>query len=185
MEKNNFIKKIISTIILVGILSLLGYVIYSMGNYVSTLEKQVRDRNVLIQRLTDSEKILNKYFDIEVDTLNNMTIYSLKDSLLDLKYKLGEESLSSEEMVIEYNQMINKYNQIVKKYNKMSDQLIELKDSTKNLNIVLELIKKNYGIGYKIKKDSIYYNIKLEGTSKVDSAMKILPYYGDKLHFEE
>lgn len=185
MEKNNFIKKIISTIILIGILSLLGYVIYSMGNYVSTLEKQVRDRNILIQKLTDSEKILNKYFDIEVDTLNNMTIYSLKDSLLDLKYKLGEESLSSEEMVIEYNQMIKEYNKIVKEYNRISYQLIELKDSNNNLNIALDLIKKNYGIGYKIKKDSIYYNIRLEGTSKLDSALKILPYYGDKLHFEE
>lgn len=185
MEPNNLVKKIISIIILIGILLLFGYVIYNMGNYVSNLEKQVRDRNILIQKLTNSEEIINKYFDIEIDTLNNMTIYTLKDSLLGSNYKLGDEKLSSEDMVKKYNQMINEYNYMVKKYNQISEQFIELKDSNNNLNIALDLIKKNYGIGYEIKKDSIYYNIRLEGTSQLDSALKILPYYGDKLHFEE
>lgn len=155
MAPNKYIKKVISIIVPICILLAFGYVIYGFGNYVSTLEKQVRDRNVLIKKLANSEKII-----------------TFQDTLLDINDKRFNEC----------NKLIQNYE---KQLTELENKMILYKDSTNNLRITLDLIKKNYGIGYKIRKDSIYYNIQLEGTSKVDSALMILPYYGEKLHYDE
>lgn len=212
MEPNNLVKKIISIIILIGILLLFGYVIYNMGNYVSNLEQQVRDRDLLIRKLAESEALINEYFDIKQDSLTEEKIYILKPSKqknvtivnetdCDI-FKMGDTQINADELVARYNTILHDYLDIVEKYNSKIDEkqklvveynsivkqynkALEYESYNNALKKVLDLIYKNYEISYNIEKEDNIYKINISTSAKIDSALMLLPTYRDKLRYNE
>lgn len=212
MEPNNLVKKIISIIILIGILLLFGYVIYNMGNYVSNLEQQVRDRDLLIRRLAESEALINEYFDIKQDSLTEEKIYILKPSKqknvtivnetdCDI-FKMGDTQINADELVARYNTILHDYVDIVEKYNSKIDEkqklvveynsivkqynkALEYESYNNALKKVLDLIYKNYEISYNIEKEDNIYKINISTSAKIDSALMLLPTYRNKLRYNE
>lgn len=212
MEPNNLVKKIISIIILIGILLLFGYVIYNMGNYVSNLEQQVRDRDLLIRKLAESEALINEYFDIKQDSLTEEKIYILKPSKqknvtivnetdCDI-FKMGDTQINADELVARYNTILHDYVDIVEKYNSKIDEkqklvveynsivkqynkALEYESYNNALKKVLDLIYKNYEISYNIEKEDNIYKINISTSAKIDSALMLLPTYRDKLRYNE
>ena len=117
MKSNKYIRTTISILIFL----LLGYLIYSVINFVVTLEKQIQERDVLIKELTYSNK-----------------------------YICGRDTLTEQEMVEHFNQHIRDYNDLLEKYNQDYQQLIRYRDSTKNLSAALKIIYDKYEISYMI-----------------------------------
>ena len=205
MEPNKYIKKVISIIILIGLLLGLGYIIYNLGNYVSNLEKQVRERDLLIQKLTKSENLVKEYFDIKKDSITNETIYTLKESKREIVtivnetnchiFKIDGKQIDAEEVVSRYNIILQDYVNLVDKYNSKVDdcqrltekynETVEYKSYSNALKAALDLIYKNYEIGYNINKEDDVYKIHISRSSKIDSALMLLPTYRDKLRYNE
>ena len=124
-------------------------------------------------------------------------------------FKAGDDILTSEEVVKRYNSLIgefsqyadeneklvDKYNQLVRDHNKLIKDYNELvnlynkksgnKAYSDALKAALDLINKNYGINYEIKRDSTVYKIVLPPSLKIDSALMLLPYFRENLHYDE
>lgn len=124
-------------------------------------------------------------------------------------FQAGKDILTSEEVVKRYNSLIgefsqyvneneklvDKYNQLVRDHNKLVKDYNELvnlynKKSENNayyeaLKAALDLINKNYGINYEIKRDSTAYKIVLPPSPKIDSALILLPYFRENIHYDE
>lgn len=124
-------------------------------------------------------------------------------------FKAGDDILTSEEVVKRYNSLIgefsqyadeneklvDKYNQLVRNHNKLIKDYNELvtlynnksdnKAYSEALKSALDLINKNYGINYEIKRDSTAYKIVLPPSPKIDSALMLLPYFRENLHYDE
>ena len=94
----------------------------------------------------------------------------------------------NEKLVDKYNQLVRDHNKLVKDYNELVN-LYNKKSGDKAysdaLKAALDLINKNYGINYEIKRDSTAYKIVLPPSPKVDSALMLLPYFRENLHRDE
>lgn len=124
-------------------------------------------------------------------------------------FQAGNDILTSEEVVKRYNSLIgefsqyaveneklvDKYNQLVRDHNKLikdHNELVTLynkksdnKAYSEALKSALDLINKNYGINYEIKRDSTAYKIVLPPSPRIDSALMLLPYFRENLHYDE
>ena len=191
------LKKYISTILFVAILVGLATIISSGFNYINELEEQIIERDKLISRLAVSDALVREYFDIKQDSLTNETVYTLKPSkkeqvqiverIID-GYGMGETIITPEEMRIKYNSMAKDYTKLVSKYNQLVgeyNEVVEHMAYNDALKAALDLMYKNYGLKCNIKKDSSMYIISLPEFSKVDSALILLPYFRENLHFDD
>lgn len=208
MKFEKYIWTIILVIIIVGLTSVLN----SGLSYIDKLENQITERDSLISRLTISEALVKEYFDIEQDSLTNELIYTLKSSKqepVQIVYKnmsetfqAGNDILTSEEIVERYNSLIgefsqcvneneklvNKYNQLARDHNKLIkdyNELVNKKPYYDALKAALDLINKNYGIDYEIINDSTTYKVVISPSLKIDSALILLPYFRENLHYDE
>lgn len=124
-------------------------------------------------------------------------------------FKAGDDILTSEEVVKRYNSLIgefsqyaveneklvDKYNQLVRDHNKLVKDYNELvnlynkksgnKAYSDALKAALDLINKNYGINYEITNDSTSYKVVVSSSQKIDSALMLLPYFRENLHYDE
>lgn len=124
-------------------------------------------------------------------------------------FQAGNDILTSEEVVKRYNSLIgefsqyaveneklvDKYNQLVRDHNKLikdHNELVTLYNNKSDnkaysevLKSALDLINKNYGINYEIKRDSTAYKIVLPPSPRIDSALMLLPYFRENLHYDE
>lgn len=200
----NRTSKILSIAFLVTILILLIVVPVALW-YISKLEEQIIERDNLIQELTISEDLVKEYFNVEYDSISNTKSYILKDSkktrVIEIEkenhyikeyrepqFKKGDKTLSSADLVKEYNKKDSLYNQLLSQYyNECNDKNSIKKKMTIYVKI-LDMIEHNYGISYNIKtenRDSItIYTYNLVHTERVDSALMLLPYYNNKLKRE-
>lgn len=191
------LKKYISTILFVAIVVGLATIISSGLNYINELEEQIIERDKLISRLAVSDALVREYFDIKQDSLTNETVYTLKPSkkeqvqiverIID-GYGMGETIITPEEMRIKYNSMAKDYTKLVSKYNQLVgeyNEVVEHMAYNDALKAALDLMYKNYGLKCNIKKDSSMYIISLPEFSKVDSALILLPYFRENLHFDD
>ena len=191
------LKKYISTILFVAILVGLATIISSGFNYINELEEQIIERDKLISRLAVSDALVREYFDIKQDSLTNEIVYTLKPSkkeqvpiverIID-RYGMGETIITPEEMRIKYNSMAKDYTKLVSKYNQLVgeyNEVVEHMAYNDALKAALDLMYKNYGLKCNIKKDSSMYIISLQEFSKVDSALILLPYFRENLHFDD
>jgi hypothetical protein len=124
-------------------------------------------------------------------------------------FKAGDDILTSEEVVKRYNSLIgefsqyadeneklvDKYNQLIRDHNKLVKDYNELvnlynkksgnKAYSDALKAALDLINKNYGINYEITNDSTSYKVVVPSSQKIDSALMLLPYFRENLHYDE
>ena len=85
------------------------------------------------------------------------------------------------QLVRDHNKLIKDYNELVNLYNKKSDN----KAYSDALKAALDLINKNYGINYEIITDSTKYKVVVLPSQKIDSALMLLPYFRENLHYDE
>lgn len=196
------IKVIIDIAIVVGVVAMF----YIGGNYITTLENQVYERDRLIDRLVFRDSLVKEYFNIEEDTINHITTYSLKDEKQNFQLIQGDSNVSVDVVLDNYNRLINeasdivnKHNVLVQEYNKLIEDYHKLYksydnaiirhnnvvDEKRRLEFALSLIKKYYEIDYTINKDSNNYSVSLIPSAKIDSALLLLPHYRDMLHYDE
>lgn len=215
MKFEKYIKIILSTTIIVGVVFMIG----SGLNYINKLEDQIDERDSVIRRLAISDNLVREYFDIKQDSLTQEITYTLKPSkrepvqivyrnMLET-FKSGDEILTTSEVVERYNSIINefstyidehkilvdKYNQLARDHNKLIKDYNELvtawnktseeKSYTDALKIALNLINDNYGINCEISRDSTSYKVILPPSPKIDSALMLLPYFRENLHCDE
>ena len=181
------IKVIIDIAITIGVVAMF----YIGGNYITTLENQVYERDRLIDRLVFRDSLVKEYFNIEEDTINHITTYSLKDEKQNFQLIQGDSNVSVEAVVKDYNKLINEisnivkeHNDLVNRYNKVSESHYKLVEENKRLEKVLSLIKEHYNIGYSIQNNTDSITIRLIPSAKIDSALLLLPKYRDKLHYD-
>lgn len=195
---------------MVGLVLMMGSGLY----YIYSLEEQIDERDRLIEELAFSDSLVKEYFDIERDSLNNVTYYTLKQSKQkerivyandEKKFYAGNDVLTSSEIIERYNSLIEEeaylvgdYNELVKKYNSLIEEKSYLRDDynelakkynktysySKALEAALNLINRAYEIGYDIKMDSMEYKITLLPSPKIDSALILLPYFRDHLEHD-
>lgn len=173
--------------------------------YISKLEEQIIERDNLIQELTISEDLVKEYFNVEYDSISNTKSYILKDSkktrVIEIEkenhyikeyrepqFKKGDKTLSSADLVQEYNKKDSLYNQLLSQYYNECNDKNTIKKKMSIYVKILDMIEHNYGISYNIKtenRDSItIYTYNLVHTERVDSALMLLPYYNNKLKRE-
>lgn len=179
--------------------------------YIEKLENQVYKRDSIISELAFSNSLVKEYFDMIDDSVNNRKMYVLKDNkktkvevtkYLKPTFFYDAESLTPDEFVKEVNKkdsmyqqlltslytqnqtLYTKYNSLAEKYNRTILEMKELNDTIISQRTALNLIKRNYDIGYSwnIRENSI--EVKLE-SSKADSAYILLSNCRDKLNYDE
>ena len=197
----NRTSKILSIAFLVTILILLIVVPVALW-YISKLEDQIIERDNLIQELTISEDMVKEYFNVEYDSISNTKSYILKDSkktrVIEIEkenhyikeyrepqFKKGDKTLSSADLVKEYNKKDSLYNQLLSQYYNECNDKNSIKKKMSIYVKILDMIEHNYGISYNIKTENrdsiIIYTYNLVHTERVDSALMLLPYYNNKL----
>lgn len=200
----NRTSKILSIAFLVTILILLIVVPVALW-YISKLEEQIVERDNLIQELTISEDLVKEYFNVEYDSISNTKSYILKDSkktrVIEIEkenhyikeyrepqFKKGDKTLSSADLVKEYNKKDSLYNQLLSQYYNECNDKNSIKKKMSIYVKILDMIEHNYGISYNIKtenRDTItIFTYNLVHTERVDSALMLLPYYNNKLKRE-
>ena len=200
----NRTSKILSIAFLVTILILLIVVPVALW-YISKLEEQIIERDNLIQELTISEDLVKEYFNVEYDSISNTKSYILKDSkktrVIEIEkenhyikeyrepqFKKGDKTLSSADIVKEYNKKDSLYNQLLSQYYNKCNDKNSIKKKMSIYVKILDMIEHNYGISYNIKTENrdsiIIYTYNLVHTERVDSALMLLPYYNNKLKRE-
>lgn len=211
--KNNIIKiiKLLPHIaIVVGIV--ISFVANFVSlEYMKKLEYQVYQRDSIISELAFSNSLVKEYFDVIDDSVNNRKMYVLKDNkktkveitrYLEPTFSYNTESLTTDEFVKEINKkdsmyqqlltslssqnkkMYDEYNSLAEKYNKKIHEMNELRDTVVSQKIALNLIKKNYDIGYSWNVKGDLVEVRLE-SSKADSAYILLSNYREKLKYDE
>lgn len=169
------------------------YANYISMSYIEELESQIVQRDSLIRELSISNDLVKEYFDISYDSLSQMKTYSLKDSkrpviektitqvYVDTVKERTIETITirtgNDSVVDKYNALVNSYNMLVGRFNVKSDSLIET-------GMALGLIKKKFDISYSSSREGNSISVHVDAT-KADSAFMLLPYYRDKLKYDE
>jgi hypothetical protein len=188
-SKNNKAKSVIHKItsffsviaVIVGLI-VLGVSFY----YNDNLEKQINERDKIIENLTFSQKLVEDYFDIKVDSVKGTIYYTLKvDKGITRTINTTHTITETDTLLIDdYNGLVVKYNDLVALYNSISSQYIQTKDSLSMDEVIIGLIKKNYPIDITIHKEGKNQLISVK-SSQIDSALILLPYFRDKLKINE
>ena len=91
-----------ATLLIVAVLGLVS-LLYSGHRYITKLEQQIIERDLLIDKLTISDALVKEYFDVKQDSLTNELIYTLKSSKqepVEIIYRNQAETLMAGDKVI-------------------------------------------------------------------------------------
>lgn len=128
---------------------------------------------------------MSETFQAGNDILTSSQVVERYNSLIGefSKYVSENEKLVGKynQLIRDHNKLIKDYNELVTLYNKKSDN----KAYCEALKTALDLINKNYGINYEIRSDSTVYKVVLPPSPKIDSALMLLPYFRENLHYDE
>lgn len=181
--------------ILIGLFAFMVYYNY-------TLQNQVSERDGIIRELAFSDSLVNKYFDVKMDTIHSFKYYTLKDeygpkeihhysteTIKETHIELVEDTLALNlrqsqlaDVINKYNALIGEYNTLVNKANSANNLILSLSDSLQMQRMALGLIKRNFDIDYTGTLQNGKINVEIT-SSKADSAFMILPYYREKLRY--
>ena len=199
--KNKILRKVIEFVPILFVIGLAVALVYCIF-YIGKLEDQIYERDKTIQELSFRSDLVEEYFDIKHDSIEHTTSYSLKSSKANpvilqrdstqLVFHRGNEVLTSQDLVNEYNKLAKGYNELAEKYDKLmadygklvrefNDEFNKSIRQIQELKSVLGLIEKGYDIRYDVKRDSTFSIIELSNTERIDSALVLLPYFKDKL----
>ena len=185
----------IALLAVIAIIVVLGILFW----YIVKLEKQVEERDKLINELTFSDNLVKEYFDIHYDSITNRTSYVLKDSKRKVVQHVsnnsvfiyGTDTISDHELVSLFNHRNKKYDELMSKYNKFImtyNNLLVRNDSITSYNKALikglQMIENRYDLSLDINKIPDGYTIKLNTSQRIDSAMLLLPHYRDRLDYD-
>ena len=200
--------------ILLVVITGLFFVVSSGYSYIDELEQQISERDSLIDKMAFSDALVKEYFDVRYDTTTNHIVYTLKtfdQKPIEIAYKNGIEEfqvdngiLLPKEIVERYNILVGKYSRLVDDYNNLAknynklikdyNQLVDVANRQADvkwyneaLKSALELIYQRYDIICDVKMDEECdkYVVSLSSCDKVDSALRLYPYFKDNLIFNE
>lgn len=190
----------------------IAFVMFSEISYINKLQNQVAERDSLIRKLTISDNLVKDYFDIKYDSTEYTTSYSLKNSkktqvirtvtetkIMDPTFQQGDRIITLDELLRDYdnsnhqihelanqsNSLREKHNTLVEKHNALLKKYSATESENKSLKSGLNMIKANYGISYAVTSDSTKYIFSITNSTKIDSALLLLPYYRDRLLYNE
>lgn len=180
--------------------------------YIEELETQIVQRDSIISKLTFSNNLVKEYFDIIEDSINQQTIYTLKNEkktrvvqtetkyverqvTIEPTFVKGDKVFTTKEllsivnggdsiMIENLKSISEKYNSLVKDYNESQKEIRALKDTIIYQGMALGLIKRNFDIDYSFDLDNNTFHVSLEA-SKADSAFVIFPYFKHKMKYDE
>lgn len=183
-----------------------GILNYKLAIYLDGYEEQIEKQDSMIRKLTFSNDLVEEYFDIEEDTINHTTTYSLKENKRDKEVEHITEyaepvfvrdgkRMTSDELVHSVNandkksleliqNMADKYNTLVHDYNELGAKYHAKSDTVVVQRLALDLIKRNYGIYFVANHKGDTRTVKILG-ARVDSALLLLPYYRNKLSYDQ
>lgn len=200
MKVTTKINKLLLNIPWLILISLFVFMIY----YNYSLQQQIYERDKIIQHLAFSDSLVNKYFDIKVDTLEHSTMYTLKDEyspkeihhhetttiektftyVIEDTTKIMSQQNQIEDIAERYNNLVCEYNELGRKYNNFNSEFVEVNDSLNMYKLAMSLINRNFDINFKGSKDSNQIRVTIT-CEKADSAFRLLPYFRNKLKFNE
>jgi len=211
INKKNIVS-IIYDLLIIGLILFLGISIYY--NYI--LQNQIEERDKIIYELSTNsinlkEKLLDKFFHIEYDSISSVEIFTLKDDYLStehhnkiiknitrldsieytnliqeynkLVHKYNDKQKNTDTLITNYNTLIAQYNTIVHKYNKQVHKTDSITSIMENQKIALDLIEKSFDIKYVTEHFNNKTKISLL-SEKADSAFLLLPYFRDRLQYD-
>lgn len=180
--------------------------------YIKELETQIDQRDSIISRLTFSNDLVKEYFDIIEDSINQQTIYTLKNEkktkevqtetkyverqlAVEPTFVKGDKIFTTKEllsivndgdsiMIDKLKTISEKYNSLVSDYNESQKEIRALKDTVIYQSMALGLIKRNFDIDYSFNSYNNTFHVSLEA-SKADSAFVIFPYFKHKMKYDE
>lgn len=184
---------------------------YVSVTYIEEMEKQIEERDSIIQKLTFSNELVKEYFDVITDSLDNEKRYVLKEEKrtrivqkniikeverrieIESLFKHNGQTITTDELIElintndreknEHLQSISqRYNTLVNDYNMLLHKYNSTCDTLEYQRMTLGLIKKSYDIGYDWSKDGGYLKVHLQ-SQKADSAFALFPYYKKKLNY--
>lgn len=191
MKRIKINKKVIASVLAdVITFSLLGGLCLSVY-YNITLQEQIEERDKLIQDLSFNKELVEKYFDIEIDTIKHMTYYTLKDKYQSRQIhkeiekiritELSKDSAAFADIKRMYYELEDDYSSLQHKYNNLVEDWNNNKNQKEAQKIALSLIEKSFGITYESKIDSNNIYVKLH-SEKADSAFLLYPYFKNRLN---
>ena len=128
---------------------------------------------------------MSETFQAGNDILTSEEVVKRYNSLIG---EFSQYAVENEKLVDKYNQLVRDHNKLVKDYNGLVN-LYNKKSGNKAysdaLKAALNLINKNYGINYEITNDSTSYKVVVPSSQKIDSALMLLPYFRENLHYDE
>lgn len=184
--KNNHVKKLIGLVLFIIFAGLAASLVYSIF-YIGKLEEQIWERDKTIQELSFRSDLVEEYFDIRYDSIAHTVSYSLKNAKrnnvviyndsTELKFYKGDESLTIDELVNDYNSLVKEYTKLAKECNKAYEEIYNNKVQIEEMQAALKLVESKYNIQYLAKRDSTNIMVTLTNTERLDSAIVLLPYY--------
>lgn len=197
ISKINKVFKWTPLLVLIGLFAFMVYYNY-------TLQNQVYERDAIIRDLAFSDSLVQKYFDIKMDSIHSSKTYTLKDEYgpkeihhhttktiretyteyIEDTITLTAQHNQLTELASKYNTLVADYNTLLAKTKESYSRLGTLGDSVQMQKMALSLIKRNFDIDYigKMTNGKIQVEITCE---KADSAFMILPYYREKLKYNQ
>lgn len=168
-------------------------ILYNIAStiYIDEVEKEIENRDSIINRMTLSDELVKRYFDITFDSAKNETFYTLKKEKLatitsmkrhveDKPTEIVETTVITEQSIeslrSSYDELLHDYNTLVRWANNKADSL-------EQTSIALELIKKNYDISYGVSREKDMKRLYLI-SEKADSAFMLFPYFRDRLQYD-
>jgi len=206
MENKKFRLAPILALLFFLLLCLSGILNYKLASYIDGYEEQIEKQDSMIRKLTFRNELVEEYFDIKEDTVNHTMTYSLKENKRDKEVEHITEyvdpifirdgkRMTSDELVAAVNandkkslesirDLVDKYNTLVHDYNELSTKYQAKNDTVVIQGMALGLIKRNYEVDYTANCKGDTRIVKVHG-AKVDSALMLLPYYRNKLFFDQ
>ena len=168
-------------------------ILYNVAStiYIDEVEKEIENRDSIINRMTLSDELVKRYFDITFDSTKNETFYTLKKEKLatitsmkrhveDKPTEIVETTVITEQSIeslrSSYDELLHDYNTLVRWANNKADSL-------EQTSIALELIKKNYDISYGVSREKDMKRLYLI-SEKADAAFMLFPYFRDRLQYD-
>lgn len=188
-EKNKtkaILKNILSLFIAIAIATIFAVSLY----YNFELERQITERDNLINRLTFRDNLVKEYFDIRHDSIEGTTSYILKESKQNIRTINTETTIFTTEKIVEtdtvlynnYRSLIEKYNMLVGDFNTLSANYHSTRDSLETSRVIIRLIQRNYPIEVFVENEQRQQRISVK-SERLDSALLLLPHYRDKLRY--
>lgn len=173
-NKNKFMSVLLLALLIIwAVLSSLGI------QHIKNLKHAIQERDNTISQMSNLDSVYTsktkEYSEIITKYVDNCNIF------------IGDKEISTSDLIKMTNELLDE-NQIL---NDSLDNLWQFKkqeqynsmDSLQTLIRILDLIKRDYGITYKVKREG-NYKIFERQLSKADSAIVLFPYYKDKLSYD-